>query len=159
MKVVTYKGKKWYHAKTKSYGIFGKLQYFVDIEPVSEKQENGEYYVYPIIDKYKSCIIYDILLLIIYGIGFILSCLGKALILLLVGRVKLIFNKDVYMQTLDGDDIPLLDAINEIKIINDRDWSQWYEVRSKQELTYEELRKAIRANKDWERLAIKVEGK
>ena len=158
MKVVTYKGKKWCYAKTQHHGIFGKRQYFVDTEPIIELI-NGKYYIYPIIDKYKSSVIFDIFVLIIPSIGFVFSCLGKSLILLLLGRVKLIFDKDVYTQTLNGDNIPLLEAIHDIKVMNSRGWCQWYEVRSDYPLTYKELCKAIKRNQDYENTIIEVRNK
>lgn len=159
MKVVTYQGKKWYHVKTKYSGIYVKTQYFVDIEPISKKQEDREYYVYPIIDRDGSCIIYEILLLSICSFGFVFSCLGKALFFLLTGQIKPIFDINTYAQTLYGDDIPLIDAINTIKAINNRGWRQWYEVQSDCLLTYKELRKIIRRNQDYENIVITVKNK
>lgn len=96
-------------------------------------------------------------MLFIFGIAFIFACLAKMLFYLLAGKVKMIFDKDTYTQGLNGEDNSLLDAIKDVwKTFSDDSWCQWYEVRSKQELTYEELRKTIRENKDWEHTVIEV---
>lgn len=157
MKTVTYRDEKWYHAKTKYHGIVGKTQYFVSTKPRTQQWKDDDYYTYFIIHKFTPSIIFSAVLLIICGIGFILSSLGKVLLLLLAGQVKAIFDKDTYTQGFNGDDNPLLDAIKDIReAFSNKSWSQWHEVRSKQKLTYEELRKAIRENKDWEHTIIEV---
>ena len=160
MKVVTYKDEKWYHARTQYHGIVGKTQYFVSTKPRTQRWKDDDYYTYFIIHKFTPSIIFSAALLIICSIGFILSSLGKVLLLLLAGQVKAIFDKETYTQGFNSDDNPLLDAIDDVwKAFSDDSWCQWYEVRSKQELTYEELRKAIRENKDSEKVVIEVSKK
>lgn len=157
MKTVTYRDKKWYYATTKCHGVIGKTQYFVDINPKTQQWKDNTYYTYFIIHKFTPSIIFSAFWLIVCSLGFVLSCLGKVLVLLLAGQVKLIFDKDTYTQGLNGEDNSLLDAIKDVwKTFSDDSWCQWYEVRSKQELTYEELRKTIRENKDWNHTIIEV---
>ena len=96
-------------------------------------------------------------MLFIFGIAFIFACLAKMLFYLLAGKVKLIFDKSIYTQGLNGEESSLLDAIKDIReVFSDDSWCQWYEAQSKQELTYGELRKAIRSYKDWEHTVIEV---
>lgn len=157
MKIVTYRDEKWYHAKTQYRGIIGKIQYFVSTKPRTQRWKDDDYYTYFIIHKFTFFIIFSAFWLIVCSVGFVLSCLGKAFVLLLVGQVKAIFDKDTYTQGLNGEDSPLLDTIKDVwKTFSDDNWCQWYEVRSKQELTHEELRKAIKENKDWEHTIIEV---
>lgn len=157
MKTVTYRDEKWYRATTNYHGIVGKTQYFVSTKPRTQRWKDDNYYTYFIIHRFTPFIVFGAFWLIVCIIGFILSCLGKVLVLLLAGQVKLIFDKDTYTQGFNGDDSPLLDAIKDIReAFSNKSWSQWYEVRSKQKLTYEELRKAIRENKDWEHTIIEV---
>lgn len=157
MKTVTYRDKKWYRATTKYHGIVGKTQYFVSTKPRTQRWKDDNYYTYFIIHKFTPSIIFSAFWLIVCSLGFILSCLGKVLVLLLAGQVKAIFDKGTYTQGFNGDDNPLLDAIKDIReAFGNKSWSRWYEVRSKQKLTYEELRKAIRENKDWEHTIIEV---
>ena len=160
MKVITYKGEKWSYTKTKYHGIVGKTQYFVSTKPRTQRWKDDDYYTYFIIHKFTPSIIFSAVLLLVCSIGFILSSLGKVLLLLVAGQVKAIFDKDTYTQGFNGDDNPLLDAIKDIRVaFSDDSWCQWYEVRSKQELTYKELRKVVRDNKDFERTIIEVRAK
>lgn len=157
MKTVTYRDEKWYRAKTQFHGIVGKTQYFVSTKPRTQRWKDEDYYTYFIIHKFTPFIVFCAFWIIICSIGFILSSLGKVLLLLLAGQVKSIFDKDTYTQGFNGDDSPLLDAIKDIReVFSDDSWCQWYEVRSKQELTYEELREAIRRHKDWNHTIIEV---
>lgn len=124
---------------------------------LGEEWKGNNYYVYPIIHRFNTFFVFSIFMLFIFGIAFIFACLAKMLFYLLAGKVKLIFDKSTYTQGFNGDDSPLLDAIKDIReAFSDDSWCQWYEVRSKQELTYEELRKTIRENKDWEHTVIEV---
>lgn len=160
MKVVTYKGEKWYHAKTKYHGIVGKTRYFVSTKSRTQRWKDDDYYTYFIIHKVTPSIIFSAALLIICSIGFILSSLGRVILLLLAGQVKSIFDKETYTQGFNGDDNQLLDAIDDVwEAFSDDSWCQWYEVRSKQELTYGELRKAIRENKNSDKTVIEVSKK
>lgn len=158
MKTITYRDEKWYLTKTKYHGIVGKTQYFVSTKTTTQQWKGDDYYTYSIIHRFTPSIIFSTVLLIICSIGFILSSLGRVLLLLLAGQVKSIFDKETYTQGFNSDDNPLLDAIKDIwEAFSDDSWCQWYEVRSKQKLTYEELRKAIREHKDWNRTIIEVE--
>lgn len=160
MKTVTYKGKKWYYATTKYHGVIGKTRYFVNMEPTTKRWTNDDgYYTYFVIHRFTPFIVFVAFWLIVCSVGFVLTCLGKVLVLLLAGQVKLIFDKDTYTQGFNGDDSPLLDAIKDIwETFDDKSWSRWYEVRSEQELTYDEIRKTIREHKDWGQPIIKVKG-
>lgn len=161
MKVVTYKGEKWYYVRTKYHGIVGKTRYFVNMKPTTKRWTDDDgYYTYFVIHRFAPSIIFSAALLIICSIGFILSSLGKMLLLLLAGRAKSIFNKDTYTQGFNGDDNPLLDAIKDIReAFSNKSWSRWHEIRSEQKLTYEELRKVMRENKDFGYSIINVRNK
>ena len=160
MKVITYKGEKWYHARTQYHGIVGKTRYFVNMNPRTQRWKDDDYYTYSVIHRFTPSIIFSAVLLIICSIGFILSSLGKVLLLLLAGQVKAIFDKETYTQGLNGEDNSLLDAIDDVwETLDDDNWCQWYTVRSEQPLTYKELRKVVRDNKDFERTIIEVRDK
>lgn len=154
MKTVTYRNKEWYYATTKYHGIIGKTQYFVDIntEPTLREWEGNNYYVYSIIHRFNTFFIFSIFMLFIFGVAFIFACLAKMLFYLLAGKVKLIFDKSIYTQGINGEESPLLDAMSDVKeALNNKTWSSsWCQVWSERKLTYEELRKVIKANKDFD---------
>lgn len=95
-------------------------------------------------------------MLFIFGIAFIFACLAKMLFYLLAGKVKLIFDKSIYTQGLNGEESSLLDAISDVHVaLNNKTWSNsWCQVWSERELTYQELCKVIRDNKDFEHRVV-----